>query len=100
VPEPRETSFADLAQIPRRLTPEEAAFIAGVSAKTIREWAAAIDGLGVKVVGRWAINEKNLRVLLRVGRDRYLELLAASRAKRAGHVNASPELHELNSAET
>jgi len=46
------------------LSAPEAARIANVTAKTIREWVATIEGFGVKRVGRWAISKRKLAAVL------------------------------------
>jgi hypothetical protein len=79
-------SRGDLQAIKNRrqiISVGEAADLAGVTPKTIREWAMRIDALGVKRVGRWAIRRANLALLLGVGLERYRERLAAARARQA-----------------
>ena len=78
--------------LPNEITPGEAASIAGVTAKTIREWAEQIDHLGVKRVGRWRINRRNLQFILAHGLERYLERVAALKARK----NETNETHETH----
>lgn len=83
-----------VAPLPNEITPNEAALIAGVSPKTIREWVEKIDALGVKRVGRWKINRRNLQFILVHGVDRYLERLATVRAKK-NETHEKNETHRL-----
>jgi hypothetical protein len=89
-------SPGDLAAIktpPQIISVGEAADLAGVTPKTIREWAARIDGLGVKRVGRWAIRRANLSLLLGVGVERYRERMTAARARHAPSMGETNETH-------
>jgi hypothetical protein len=76
---------------PQIISVGEAAFLAGVSDRTIKRWAAAIDGLAVKRVGRWVIYRKNLLAILSAGLERYREQSGDARALKASQSQATPE---------
>jgi hypothetical protein len=81
---------------PQIISVGEAAELAGVTPKTIREWAMRIDSLGVKRVGRWAIRRANLALLMSAGLERYRERLAIARARQAPPPSETHETSETH----